>query len=194
MSNGNADPNVNQSLQMSPDDKKFFDDLKAEKAAQQAVREKEERRKLFHNEIKKNAGEGYDILASVKNAEGKTIEDLFKEQPQLLDDPSLAKGALELFKSIAKNSQTAGDSAGVSRGADPSRPAGGGGGNDNNSAYVLPEFNSPEWFADFAAGKITNDAIMASDKFTPDAKLNLLRSIPKKPVTVPVSEAIGKMM
>ena len=192
MSNGNADPNVNSGLQMSEEDKKFFDSLKAEKAAEQARKEKEEKRKLFHSEIKKSAGDGYEVLAAVKNTEGKTIEDLFKEQPQLLDDPSLAKGALELFKSIAK-SQSAGASESAQRGADPLRPAGNGAGGDGGT-YSVPEFNSPEWFADFAAGKITKEAIMASDKFDNDAKFNLIRSIPKKPVTVPASEAISKMM
>jgi|LSQX01.1.fsa_nt_gb hypothetical protein len=193
--NNNVNNNVNSDLQKNDEDKKFLDELRREREQQQAIKQREEKRNEFYGRIKESAGDGWNELASIKNSDGKTIDDLFKEQPQLLDDTNLARSAIDLFKQIAKNSKTESvNQDGVHQGTNPARPTGGDVASGDSGEYVMPEINSPEWFRDFAAGKITKEAIMANQNLSNDAKLNLIRSIPKRPVTVPASEAVNQMM
>jgi len=158
MSNGNADPNVNSGLQLTDAEKAYLAKQMEQSKIAEAEAAKNTKRQEWLAEVKKSTGnETWTKLSSVKNPAGKTIEEIFKESPQLLDNPESTAVTIELFKSYSNsNTQKAGDTAGViERGADPLRPDNGG------SGYVSPN-SLDQLFADIKEGKVSKDDIVNS--------------------------------
>jgi len=154
MSNGNADPNVNPGLQLTDAEKAYLAKQMEQAKIAEAEAAKNTKRQEWLAKVKESTGnETWEKLNSVKNAAGKTIMDVFKESPQLLDNPESTAVTIELFKSYS-NSNSAPASV-AERGADPLRPDNGG------SGYVSPN-SLDQLFADIKEGKVSKEDIVNS--------------------------------
>jgi hypothetical protein len=158
MSNGNADPNVNLGLQLTDAEKAYLAKQMEQSKLAEAEAARNQKRQEWLAKVKESTGnETWEKLNSVKNSAGKTIMDVFKESPQLLDTPESTAVTIDLFKSYSNShSQNAGAPAGViDKGADPSRPSNG------EQGYVSPT-SLEQLFADIKAGKVSKDDIVNS--------------------------------
>lgn len=154
MSNGNADQNVNANLQLTDAEKAFLTKQMEQSKLAEAEAAKNAKRQEWLAKVKESTGnEAWKQLESVKNKAGKTITDVFKESPQLLDTPESTAVTIDLFKSYS-NSQSASEGV-AEKGADPSRPSNGG------SGYVSPD-SLDQLFADIKGGKVSKDDIVNS--------------------------------
>lgn len=172
----NPTEGANSGLQpkFTEEDMKFFAELKEQKEKEEAEKAVKERRRLFLNEVKSNTGdEAWKALASVKDKNGKTIEDLFNEKPHLLDDTAMTASAIDIFKTIAEtqsNSNSQGDPAQRDPDKSPADPSnsGAGGGNYN------PPDDIESFLKDVRAGKVSREDIVNS-KLGKTEQLMLMR-------------------
>jgi hypothetical protein len=136
-----------------------------------------QKRQEWLAKVKESTGnETWEKLNSVKNSAGKTIMDVFKESPQLLDTPESTAVTIDLFKSYSNShSTTAGDLEGViEKGASPAKPSGGSGDGDNK----LPEYGSQEFMEKFGRGEISDEEINKMET-SPEVKIFLIQNKPR---------------
>ena len=190
MSNGNVEQNVNQSLQLTDAEKAFL----AKQMEQSKLAEAEAARSLKRQEwlakVKESTGnETWEKLNSVKNSAGKTIMEVFKESPQLLDTPESTAVTIDLFKSYSNShTQNQGASAGViEKGAEPLRPGNG------DSGYVPPN-SLDQLFADIKGGKVSKEDIVNSKIKESDKVMLLQFHLSSNTISSEHQRAMNKMV
>ena len=175
---------VNSGLQIDKEEKAFLAELKAERLAKEEAAAKAKKRTDFLAKLKETAGkESWDKLSGVK-IKDKTIEDIFNENPEILDSSALVSLTMENYKNAGLNpaSVTEGET-GTDGGADPNN-AGGGGTGGGADGYVMPKVYSAEFFSDIKEGKLTRELIANNEGLDPDVRFGLLMSLPKTAVKV----------
>lgn len=166
----NTEQNVNQDSQLTAKEKEFLAKQMAEAQRAEAEATQNKKRQEWLVKVRESAGkEAWEKLSSVKNSAGKTIEDVFKESPQLLDTPDATSVTIDLFKSYSNaTQQTASESAGaIETGANPSSPT------NSNDGGVNPS-TADELFSEIKAGRLSKDDIINS-KLKDSDKVMLLQ-------------------
>lgn len=179
----NPEESANSGLQIDPEEKKLLAELKAERIAKEEAAAKAKKRQDFLAKLKENAGkESWEKLASVKIS-GKGIEDVFNENPEILDSSALVSLTMENYKNAGLNParDPEGDT-GNGGSADPNNASGGGSG--GGAGYIMPAINSPEFFSDLKEGKITRDLIANNEEMDANTRFGLLMVLPKSVVKV----------
>lgn len=189
MTEENANNNVNQSLQLTPEEKAYLAKAAEQAKLAEAEAAKNTKRQEWLNQVKAAAGATWDQIAAVKNPEnGKTILEVFNESPQLLDNPASTQMTLDLFKSYGKSngvSQSVQD-----QGASPNNPGGG----LNGGARIESYGELETLFADIKAGKVKKEEIVNSKLKDSDKVLLLQLQVSSSITSTEHQKAVNKFL